>query len=138
MPETVTALVAGLIDAWNAHDADRVASFCGADYEGLDIGEPIPQRGPAAMRATAQRYLDAFPDLHFYRNDIVYEGGRLVLSWTATGTHCGYLMNIPPTGRPILIRGISVLRIKKGKVVHGYYMWDVAGMLRSIGLLPEL
>ena len=25
-----------------------------------------------------------------------------------------------------------------GKVVRGLYIWDVAGLLRSIGLLPDL
>jgi steroid delta-isomerase-like uncharacterized protein len=90
------------------------------------------------LRAAVQRYVSAFPDLRFYQDNSVYQRGRLAVSWTATGTHRGHLMNIPPTGRSILIRGITLLTIRQGKVAHAYTMWDVAGLLRSIGLLPEL
>jgi hypothetical protein len=47
-------------------------------------------------------------------------------------------MRIPPTGCDIAVRGISVLTVENGKVTRGLYIWDVAGLLRSIGLLPEL
>jgi hypothetical protein len=47
-------------------------------------------------------------------------------------------MHIPPTGRKIAVRGISVLTIENGKITRGLYVWDAAGLLRTIGLLPEL
>jgi hypothetical protein len=47
-------------------------------------------------------------------------------------------MNIPPTGRPINARGVSMLTVESGKVWRANYIWDVAGMLREIGLLPDL
>ena len=47
-------------------------------------------------------------------------------------------MHIPPTGRKIAVRGISVLTIENEKITSGLYVWDAAGLLRAIGLLPEL
>jgi hypothetical protein len=47
-------------------------------------------------------------------------------------------MNIPPTGRNVEVLGTSVLTVGDGKIARGLYIWDVAGLLRSIGLLPEL
>jgi hypothetical protein len=47
-------------------------------------------------------------------------------------------MNIPPTGRSVEIRGVSMLTIKDNQVQRGLYIWDVAGLLRALGLLPEL
>jgi hypothetical protein len=47
-------------------------------------------------------------------------------------------MHIPPTGRKIAVRGISVLTIENGKITRGLYVWDAAGLLRTTGLLPEL
>jgi predicted ester cyclase len=58
--------------------------------------------------------------------------------WTARGTHRGSVMNIPPTGRAINVRGVSVLTIENAQVKNAIYIWDVAGLLRNIGLLPEL
>jgi steroid delta-isomerase-like uncharacterized protein len=138
MNHTVATLVTDLIDAWNDHDPERVAGFCCPEYEGMDVSEAGPQQGPEALRNTVLRYLTAFPDLRFTGTGVVAEDDQVVLSWTAHGTHRGPLMNIPPTGRQINVRGVSMLTIRNGKVAQAFYLWDVAGMLRSIGLLPEL
>ena len=47
-------------------------------------------------------------------------------------------MNIPPTGKKIAVKGVSILTIHEGRIVRGLYVWDVAGMLRDLGLLPDL
>ncbi len=131
-------LVEDLLDAWNAHDLGRIETFYAPEYEGVDVGEAEPQRGPQAISRSVGRYLRAFPDLRFVEEDVVVQGDRAVLVWTAHGTHGGKLMSIPPTGRKIAVRGISVLTIENGKITRGLYVWDAAGLLRSIGLLPEL
>ena len=65
-------------------------------------------------------------------------GERVVVVWTARGTHLGALMNIPASGRMVTVRGVSAFRLRDGQITQAEYIWDVAGMLRDIGLLPEL
>jgi steroid delta-isomerase-like uncharacterized protein len=137
-PEETLWLVRDLLEAWNAHDLERIQTFYAPEYEGVDVGQAKPQRGPQDVSRLVQRYFQAFPDLRFVDEDIVVQGNRAVLVWTAQGTHGGELMRIPPTGRNITVRGTSVLTIENGKVTRGLYIWDVAGLLRSFGLLPEL
>jgi steroid delta-isomerase-like uncharacterized protein len=134
----IDQLVEDLLAAWNAHDTERITMFYAPEYEGVDVGEAEPQRGPHGIARSVERYLQAFPDLRFVEEDVVVQGDRAVLVWTAHGTHGGKLMHIPPTGRKIAVRGISVLTIEDGKITHGLYVWDAAGLLRAIGLLPEL
>src|SRR5215210_1894954 len=134
----VVQLIRNLLEAWNAHDIERIKTFYAPEYEGVDVGQAEPQRGPQSVPQNVERYLGAFPDLRFVEEDIVVQDGRVVLVWKAYGTHRGRLMNIPPTGRNIVVRGTSVLTVEDGKVVQGLYVWDVAGLLRSIGLLPDL
>jgi steroid delta-isomerase-like uncharacterized protein len=137
-PEETVRLVRDLLEAWNAHDIERIKTFYAPEYEGVDVGQAGPQRGAQSVSRNVERYLRAFPDLRFVEEDIVAQDDRAVLVWTAYGTHQGRLMNIPPTGRNVAVRGASVLTVENGKVVRGLYVWDVAGLLRSIGLLPEL
>jgi len=137
-PEKIARLVRDLLEAWNAHDIERIETFYAPEYEGVDVGQAKPQRGPQGASWLMKRYLQAFPDLRFVNEDVVVQGDRAVLVWTAHGTHGGKLMHIPPTGRRISVRGISVLTIEDGKITRGFYVWDAAGLLRSIGLLPEL
>lgn len=131
-------LAAQLTDAWNSHDPQRVAALCAADYEGENIGEAAPHRGPEGMAASVAAYLAAFPDIHFTVEDAVIQGERVVQVWRAHATHSGPLMNIPSTGRRIAVRGASLLTFRTGKLLRATYIWDVAGLLREIGLLPEL
>ncbi len=136
----MTHVAADLLHAYNSHDLDQAASFYSQDYEGIDVARAEPQRGPEGIRQSLAEYLNAFPDLAVTEDEVIETADRIVQIWTARGTHRGTLMNIPPTGRSVTIHGISVLTIDRdgGKVCRGYYIWDVAGLLRSIGLLPEL
>jgi steroid delta-isomerase-like uncharacterized protein len=136
--KAITELLTELLEAWNAHDSSRVMALYAQTYEGTDVGEANPQRGPEAVRQMVTRYLRAFPDLEFIEQETIVQGQRAVLMWKARGTHRGPLMNIPATNRLTEIRGVWLLTVKDGKITHETSIWDVAGFLRSIGLLPEL
>jgi steroid delta-isomerase-like uncharacterized protein len=136
--ETTDQFITQLLEAWNAHDVDRVMTFYALDYEGEDVSEARPQRGSEGIRQSIARYLVAFPDLHFTQEATIIQGNRIALFWKVRGTHRGKIMNIPPTGRPIQVRGASLLTLQDGKIRRGLIIWDVAGLLRAIRLLPEL
>jgi steroid delta-isomerase-like uncharacterized protein len=136
--ETICQLAIGLMKTWNAHDLDGVETFYALEYEGVDVGAADPQLGPKGARQAFERYLRAFPDLQFAISDMIVDGNQVVLVWQAHGTHQGTLMHIPPTYRTIMVWGTSLLTVEDGKIWRARYIWDVAGLLRAIGLLPEL
>lgn len=124
--------------AWNSHDIEQVLGFYSPDYVAEDVGQAFLLRGHAGIRSMLEKYWQAFPDLEFTLMDAVVQGRRLAIVWMAEGTHAGPIMNIPPTGRRVAVRGVSVLDVEEGLVVRGQYIWDLAGMLRNMGLLPDL
>jgi steroid delta-isomerase-like uncharacterized protein len=125
-------------EAWNSHDIEKVISFYSSDYVGDDVGQASPLRGRDGMRAMLESYWRAFPDLQFVIMDTVIQDSRAVIIWLGQGTHQGTIMNIPPTGHKVEVRGVSIIDVQDDLVVHGQYVWDLAGMLRHMGLLPEL
>lgn len=125
-------------EAWNSHDMENVIRFYSPDYIGEDVGQPSPLRGRAAMRTMLKNYWRAFPDLKFKVISTLVEGSRIAILWIGEGTHQGTIMNIPPTGHKVEVRGVSIIDVVDGLVVRGQYIWDMAGMLRHMGLLPEL
>jgi len=131
-------LVADLIAAWNTHDLDQATAFFAADYEGRDVAQVEPQHGRDGIRRALASYFQAIPDVHFALDDLVVAGTRAVVVWTARGTHRGSLLNIPASGRVVTVRGVSTFTLRDGQIARAEYMWDVAGLLREIGLLPEL
>jgi steroid delta-isomerase-like uncharacterized protein len=133
-----SALAKQLLNAWNAHDVDRLVALYAPDYLGIDVGRPMPERGPQGARERFEWYVGAFPDLRFTVEEPIAQGSQAAVVWTATGTHRARLMNIPPTGRAVSVRGVSVLTVEGGVLVRGLHVWDSAGLLRAIGLLPDL
>ncbi len=125
-------------DAWNSHDINKVISFYAPEYVGADIGQASLLRGHDGLRAMLENYWKAFPDLRFVIMDTVIQDSRIAILWLGEGTHQGTFMNIPPTGRKVEVRGVSIVDVEDGLVVRGQYIWDLAGMLRHMGLLPEL
>ncbi len=137
-PSSPTGLIEALAAAWNTHDAEQLASLYAPDYRGEDVGEAGPVLGRAAVRRSAERYLTAFPDLRFEVERTIVQDRVVVLVWRARGTHTGALIRIPPSGRSVQVRGVSVLDVEAGQVRRGSVIWDLAGLLRDVGLLPDL
>jgi steroid delta-isomerase-like uncharacterized protein len=138
MTDEMTDLVQRLVDAWNSHDVERVMALYAPDYHEEDVGQPGPSRGLDSVRRSVRRYMTAFPDLHLTVDDLLVQGNRASFLWTLSGTHRGGLMNIPPSGRPVRVRGSTLLTVEGGKIARNVRIWDMAGMLRAIGLLPDL
>jgi steroid delta-isomerase-like uncharacterized protein len=134
----IEQLVTDLMNSWNTHDIERMMTFYAPDYEGSDISQAQPNHGPDGVRFMFERIVRGFPDISFTLDQTITQGSEVVLIWTAQGTHQGHIMKIPPTGRRIAVRGSSVLTLEDGKIKKALYIWDVAGILRGIGLLPEL
>lgn len=128
-----------LIEAWNAHDAERVCAFYALDFEGVDLSQPrAPVQGPAGMQNLLAAVWRAFPDLELICEETIVDCERVAIFWLAKGTHQGRLLNIPPTGRSVQWRGVSWLTWEDDKIRQAAYLWDLAGLLRMLGLLPDL
>jgi steroid delta-isomerase-like uncharacterized protein len=138
MTQTILMLTEALKEALNSHDVDSILSFYAPDFEGMDVSQAKAQKGPEEIRQALNQYLEAFPDLRLENEDILLQGDRVALFWRAYGTHRGTWMNIPPTHRMVTVRGVSLLTIQSGKITQALSIWDLAGFLRAVRLLPEL
>ena len=136
--EPITRVIGQLTEAWNAHDVQQAMHLFSADYEGIDISEAAPRHGRRGASEWIERYLRAFPDMHFTGRQTVVQGDSAAVMWTVQGTHQGHLMNIPPTGQTFAVRGVSFLTIKENQIFRGHYIWDLAELLRCLKLLPDL
>lgn len=135
---TPSQFAQALIEALNTHDPDRVIAFYAPDYQEIDVAQAEPQIGRDTVRRKLLAYWRAFPDLQFTLDDVIAEGDRLVMVWHWCGTHRGTIMNIPPTGRAVQTRGTSIIDLSNNLIQRATRIWDLAGLLRGMGLLTEL
>src|SRR5260370_30587125 len=83
---------------WIASSCGRHASSAQVQTGAPPPGRPLP---PACVEARGNRCSSAFPDLTFTVDDLLADGNKITVRWTARGTHKGALMDISPTGKEI-------------------------------------
>jgi steroid delta-isomerase-like uncharacterized protein len=124
-------------EIWSRGDLAAVDELLDPDYVEHDPASPEPIRGRDGYRQLVATYRDGFPDLTFTVQEEVVAGDRAVARWTATGTHDGEIMGIPPTGAHGTVSGITFAHLRDGKVVEAWTSWDALGLLRLMGAVPE-
>jgi steroid delta-isomerase-like uncharacterized protein len=127
-----------IIDAWNSREDEIITSFYAPEYVVEDITAGRVREGWEGLRQWTKSVFTAFPNLKYTLISDIEKDNALVLHWLAKGNHQGPLMRIPATGKNVFIHGMSILQLENGKIVRGQVMWDLAGVLRQIGLLPEI
>ena len=132
------AIAQHLIDAWNTHDTRQVERLYTADCEVHDVGLAQPLHGPEGVRRATLFSLLGFPDLRFTLVRTAVDGNCVVFEWSAQGTQRGKVMGIPPTNRAVTMTGVTWLVLRGDQILSARRMWDVAAMLRQMGLLPDL
>ena len=119
---------------WNEGDLSVVDELLDPEYVGYDpaVGTLT---GREAFRRFVGTYRAAFPDLALTIQDLLGEGDAVALRWTLLGTHEGELMGIPPTGKQIVATGITIARLKEGRVAVMHTSRDTLGLLRQLGVV---
>jgi steroid delta-isomerase-like uncharacterized protein len=123
-------------DFWGKGDLDAADELFADELVDHSPAVPDLAPGPAGQRQALAAYREAFPDLRVTNEDVLAEGDKVVLRWTARGTHQGDLMGIPPTGRLVTLKGIDILRIENGKIVERWAEYDNLGLLQQLGIVP--
>jgi predicted ester cyclase len=102
-----------------------------------DPSLPEDLHGPEGLKRYAAMSRRAFPDARVTVEDQIAGGDKVVDCWTASGTHTGDFLGIPPTNRRIEISGITISRFAGGKIVEDWYQSDDLGMMQQLGVIPS-
>ncbi len=122
------------LGAWRAHDLEALAALYApnAVLEG-PIAGALTGRG--AIHSFFASLLQALPDLVFSDDQIVIDGGRAALFWTASGTHQGPLFGVSGSGRPVVIRCSALFTLSDAGIQYEIHRFDFTGVLLQAGLL---
>lgn len=121
------------IDAWNSHDADKLASYFTDDvfYEDVAFGEA--NHGTAELKKFATSEFEAVPDLKLELVRSSIQGNQGAIEWVFNGTDKG----VYKTGKKFTVRGVSVVHVKGGKISSCRDYYDAATIMKDVGVLPK-
>ena len=90
--------------------------------------------GLAEDQAAARGWKQAFPDLVMRVDQIIAEGDRVCVLWTGRGTNTGEGNGLPATGRKGELRGMTLWRIRGGRIREEWSEFDNASVMKQLGL----
>jgi steroid delta-isomerase-like uncharacterized protein len=126
----------GYMDAWNAHDAGRVAAYYTDDAQYEDVAMGIISRGKEQIKQFAEATFRSSPDLKFELVSGFVAGDRAASEWVMSGTHQGDFPGLPASGKPVSIRGASALELDGDKIRRSSDYWNLASLLQQMGQPP--
>jgi len=129
-------VLASIEEGWNARRLVIFEELFASSVVDHSLPPDLPQTREGT-RQLAVLYWRAFPDLCLTIEDQIGEGDKVATRWTARGTHTGELMGIAPTGKHVVVSGISVNRLLGGKIVETWLAIDQRRMLQHLGVVDH-
>jgi len=109
--DEASKLASDWVAAWNAHDLDSIMSHYD---DAIELTSPVAAQlldtsdgkvsGKANLRAYFQRGLQAYPELRFQLEDVLWGVSSVVLYYVnQKGTHSAEFMELSATGKIIRV-----------------------------------
>ena len=92
-------------------------------------------QGATVFKEFYRAMRNACPDTKIVLDQVVQQGDTAFARWTATMTHTGDGLGFSATNRSLTIWGMSACRVRDGKIIEGWNVWDQIGMARQLGIL---
>ena len=121
-------------EVWSKGNLAAADDLIAANVVRHDLGASTTVQGIEGYRQAVAAYRAAFPDIHFTVEDIAAEAEKVVVRWTAEGTHKGEFNGIPATGKKARVMGISFNRMAEGKIAEMWVSWDALSLLKQLGV----
>jgi steroid delta-isomerase-like uncharacterized protein len=126
-------------EVWNQGTIETINELLAEDAVLMGQGEPdVKIQGPAEFISFVQRIRGAFPDVKVSVEDAFGLGNKVVVRWSAAMTHQGDQLGIPASGKRVRITGMTMVRLRDGKIVEGWENWDQLAMMQQICAYEQL
>ena len=125
------------VAAWNAHDVNKILSFCTDDvvFEDVPIGK-VWRGKKEAEDFISSGFVD-FADFKIEMKSGFSAGDWGSGEWVMSGTFVhSSTPGMTATGKRFSVRGASIIEFRKGKISRESLYWDMASFLQQVGLMP--
>ena len=138
MSEENKALVQRWFDeVWNKGRASAIDEMFDQDgiAHGLSDDAGNPLRGPADFKPFHEQFRGAFSNILVAVEEMIAEGDLVAARCSVRGKHTGDHLGFAASDSPVEFTGITIVRIKDGKIVEAWNNFDFMKMYKQIGAL---
>jgi len=129
-------------EVWNEHNLDAIDELYADDFtlHAMWQNPAAGGSGDKSGKETAKSIISnwfVIEDLDMRIEDIFSEGDTVVARLDGIGSHHADVLGIPATGKPIALEGITITKVRDGKITDTWTCWDILGLLMKLGVIPE-
>jgi steroid delta-isomerase-like uncharacterized protein len=137
--QTPPSWVQQYLDAWNTHDGAAVVAFMTVDvvYTDLALDEHLEGRD-AVVEFINNLSVSASTNYSFTLGQVITSDDSYGFEWTMSGTNdrANSKRGFPNTGRRFELSGVSIGRLRNGKIAENKSYWSLTAYLRQLGFMP--
>ncbi|MHA2059482.1 MAG: ester cyclase [Candidatus Ranarchaeia archaeon] len=120
-----------MMAAVNAQDLSALDKLLVPDY----INQQLEIRNREDLKDILRRQFQGLPDVHRELLHIIADEENVWIHVKITGTHTGEYRGIAPTGKKIVMPAVPSYRIRNGKIVEGWSVWNPLDLFKQLGVI---
>ncbi len=93
--------------------------------------------GIGDFKAYYQNFLTGFSDIKFTVIDVFGQGNKIVKHWRFEGKHTGDFFGIPATGNSVNVEGVTLVKMKNGRIAQEQDFMDNSVLMQQLGLVSD-
>lgn len=124
-------------EIFNHQNLELLEQFLAPDFVWNAPYDPTALHGIESTKAFLNTLFQAFPDYHVTIEDLFSEQEQVAIRWVATGTHKGAFKGYAATQQEVVIPGISMMKLRHGKLVKYWSMLDNFLVLAQMGAFEK-
>lgn len=124
---------------WDKVINGRQIALINADYFDQDVTAVATSAGDVVglenFKNYYNNYLTGFSDAEFTIIDAFGQGNKIVKHWNFKGTHDGNFFGVPATGKYVDVSGVTLVKMKSGKIAAEQDFMDLLDFYTQLGLM---
>ena len=123
-------------EVWNKGRAEAIDEMFAENgiAHGLSDDPAKAIKGPTDFRPFHTTFRQAFPNMIIDVEDMVAEGDKVAARCSVRGKHEGEFMGRAATQAPVEFTGMTIVRIRDGKIVEAWNNFDFLTMNKQCGI----
>ena len=129
------------LDVYEQGNIELLDELLAPDYINHTPATPELPTGPEGVKGVVSMFRSGMPDLKVVVEDMIAEGDKVATRYALEGTHEGELhegelFGVPPTGKQLSIKSITVERVSEGKIRDHWRVTESLDMMQQLGVGP--
>jgi steroid delta-isomerase-like uncharacterized protein len=133
--EESKAIMRRFWEVWEQGNVELLDELLAPEYINHTLAAPDLPSGPQGVKEVVSMFRSGIPDLKVVIEDMIAEGDKVATRYALEGIHRGEIFGVPPTGKHLSIKSMTVERLSEGKIVEHWRVTDELDMMRQLGAI---